>query len=77
MHFNGTKWTAFAAPLINGELTADLQGVVDISSTEAWAVGNVNLWGASGPDHRKWDGTSGACFRIPRSCRILKGIFSP
>ena len=43
MHYNGAKWTAFAAPLINGELTADLQGVVDISPTEAWAVGNVTF----------------------------------
>ena len=26
IHFDGTKWTAFPAPLINGDLTADLQG---------------------------------------------------
>src|ERR1700693_2593180 len=38
MHFNGSKWTAFPAPLINGENSAFLQGVVDISPTEAWAV---------------------------------------
>src|SRR3984893_19519505 len=40
IHFDGTKWTAFQAPFINGENTAFLQGVVDISPTLSWAVGN-------------------------------------
>ena len=65
MHYNGAKWTAFAAPLINGELTADLQGVVDISSTEAWAVGNVTLGANPGQIIEKWDGTKWSLFPNP------------
>src|SRR6202166_4794398 len=41
IHFDGTTWTAFPAPMIDGENTAFLQGVVDISPTLAWAAGNV------------------------------------
>src|SRR6202035_3889727 len=65
MHFNGTKWTAFPAPLINGELTADLQGVVDISPTEAWAVGNVTLGSNPGQIIEKWNGTEWNLFPNP------------
>jgi hypothetical protein len=65
MHFDGTKWTAFAAPLINGELTADLQGVVDISSTEAWAIGNVTLGANPGQIIEKWNGTKWSLFPNP------------
>lgn len=43
IHFDGTKWTAFNAPLILGDNTSNLNGVVDISPTEAWAVGIINI----------------------------------
>src|SRR5215471_20956575 len=43
MHFDGTKWTAFPAPMIHGDNTSFLGGVADISPTEAWAVGTVNI----------------------------------
>ncbi|MFZ0506345.1 MAG: hypothetical protein WAM44_21645, partial [Chthoniobacterales bacterium] len=36
IHFDGTKWTAFPAPMINGDNGAFLQGVVAISPTLAW-----------------------------------------
>lgn len=65
MHFNGTKWTAFQAPLINGELTADLQGVVDISTTEAWAVGNVTEGANPGQIIERWNGTKWTLFPNP------------
>jgi hypothetical protein len=65
MHFNGTKWTAFPAPLINGELTADLQGVVDISPTEAWAVGNVTFGATLGQIIERWNGTKWSLFPNP------------
>src|SRR3984893_16943797 len=57
IHFDGTKWTAFQAPLINGQLTADLQGVVDISPTLAWRVGNITLGTNAGQIIEQWNGT--------------------
>jgi hypothetical protein len=77
IHFDGTKWTAFPAPLINGQLTADLQGVVDISPTLAWAVGNVTLGANPGQIIERWNGTSGACSQTLRSRRTLRRISSP
>ncbi len=65
IHFDGTKWTAFPAPLINGDLTADLQGVVDISPTQAWAVGNVILGANLGQIIERWDGTKWSLFPNP------------
>jgi len=65
MHFNGTKWTAFAAPLITGELTADLQAVVDISPTETWAVGNVTFGANLGQIIERWNGTKWSLFPNP------------
>jgi hypothetical protein len=65
MHFNGTKWTAFPAPLITGNLTADLQGVVDISPTEAWAVGNVIEGANLGQIIEQWNGTKWSLFPNP------------
>jgi hypothetical protein len=43
MHFNGQKWEAFSAPDINGSGVNELQSVVDISPSNVWAVGYVNL----------------------------------
>jgi hypothetical protein len=42
IHFDGTKWTPFPAPMIQGNNTSFLGGVVDISPTLAWAAGSVN-----------------------------------
>jgi len=65
IHFDGTKWTAFPAPLVNGQLTADLQGVVDISPTLAWAVGNVTLGANPGQIIERWNGTKWSLFPNP------------
>jgi len=65
MHFNGTKWTAFPAPLIRGDLTANLQGVVNISPTLAWAVGNVTLGANPGQIIERWNGTKWSLFPNP------------
>jgi hypothetical protein len=43
VHFNGTKWTAFAMPLIAGDLTSGLVGVADLAPNNVWAVGDINL----------------------------------
>lgn len=65
IHFDGTKWTAFPAPLINDQLTADLQGVVDISPTQAWAVGNVISEANSGQIIEQWNGAKWSLFPNP------------
>ncbi len=58
IHFDGTQWTAFNAPLITGDNTSNLNGVVDISPTEAWAVGVTNINVANpGQVIEQWNGT--------------------
>jgi hypothetical protein len=66
IHFDGTKWTTFPVPMINGDNTSLLGGVADISPTEAWAVGGVNLGlGNSGQVIEHWDGTAWSVFPGP------------
>jgi hypothetical protein len=67
IHFDGTKWTAFQAPFINGENTAFLQGVVALSPTSAWAVGNQNNNGGSLFQQviEQWDGKEWRVFPNP------------
>ena len=65
MHFNGSKWTAFPAPLITGDLTADLQGVADISPTQVWAVGNVLSGANPGQIIEQWNGKQWSLFPNP------------
>jgi len=43
IHYNGQKWIAFPAPMIEGDNTSFLGGVVDISPDLAWAAGTVNI----------------------------------
>lgn len=59
IHFDGTQWTAYAAPMINGDNTSYLDGVVDISPTDAWAAGIVGI-GTAAPDQviEHWNGTA-------------------
>jgi hypothetical protein len=68
IHFDGAKWTAFQAPLINGENTAFLQGVADISPTLAWAVGNSSDGGRSPFQQviEQWDGKEWSLFPNPK-----------
>jgi len=67
IHFDGTKWTAFPAPMIQGNNLSFLGGVADISPTEAWAVGTVNI-GLAHPGQviERWDGTKWSVFPGPR-----------
>jgi hypothetical protein len=65
IHFDGTKWTAFPAPMIGQDLNA-LQGVVDISPTLAWAVGNVSVnFGSPTQVIEQWNGTQWSIFPGP------------
>jgi hypothetical protein len=66
IHFDGAKWTAFHAPMINGDNTSFLGGVADISPTEAWAVGTVGIGlGSPGQVIERWDGTQWKVFPGP------------
>jgi hypothetical protein len=66
VHFDGTKWTSFAAPMINGDNTSFLGGVVDISPTLAWAGGTVGIGtGNSGQVIEQWNGTAWSVFPGP------------
>jgi hypothetical protein len=47
IHFDGTTWTAFSAPMIKGDNNSFLQGVVDISPTLAWEHWNGTAWTAT------------------------------
>jgi len=43
VHFDGTKWTGYALPLIEGDLTSGITGVADLAPNNVWSVGNVNI----------------------------------
>jgi len=63
IHYDGSAWTAFPAPQIDGEAGASagnqLTGVADISPDNVWAVGNLNV-DADNPNQliEHYDGTS-------------------
>ena len=58
IHYDGTTWTAFEPATGSGDTFSDLEGVVDISPTLAWAAGNVTTSaGLPGQVIEKWDGT--------------------
>jgi hypothetical protein len=66
IHYDGTKWTAFPAPMIKGDNTSFLGGVVDISPTLAWAGGTVGIGEANpGQVLLQWDGTEWSVFPGP------------
>jgi hypothetical protein len=66
IHYDGTKWTAFPAPMINGDNTSFLGGVVDISPTLAWAGGTVGIGEANpGQVIEQWNGTAWSVFPGP------------
>jgi hypothetical protein len=59
-HWNGTTWTAAKVPMPVGAAQAVFQGVDELSSTDAWAVGKTQ--NSTAGDERTliehWDGTS-------------------
>jgi hypothetical protein len=66
IHFDGTKWTAFPAPMIKGDNYSFLQGVVDISPNLAWAAGNVTDGAHPGQVIERWNGTKWSLFPGPK-----------
>ena len=66
IHYDGTTWTAFHAPMINGDNTSFLGGVVDISPTLAWAGGTVGIGEANpGQVLLQWNGTEWSVYPGP------------
>ncbi len=68
IHFDGTEWTAFRAPGMPGLGTSWLRGVVDISPTEAWAAGVVNIDTENKTPNQvieRWNGTEWSIFPGP------------
>ena len=66
IHFDGTTWTAFPAPMIKGDNNSFLQGVVAISPTLAWASGNVTDGAHPGQVIEQWNGTKWSLFPGPK-----------
>src|ERR1700747_1334132 len=66
IHFDGTTWTAFPAPMIKGDNNSFLQGVVAISPTLAWAAGNVTGGAHPGQVIEQWNGTNWSLFPGPK-----------
>ena len=66
IHFDGTTWTAFSAPMIRGDNNSFLQGVVAISPTLAWAAGNVTDRAHPGQVIEQWNGTRWSLFPGPK-----------
>lgn len=58
-HWNGTAWSVNSSLVVTG-YTAELTGVVDLSPTNAWAVGQAN---SSLLEH--WNGTTWSQVTIP------------
>lgn len=66
IHFDGTTWTAFPAPMIKGDNNSFLQGVVALSPTLAWAAGNVTDGAHPGQVIEQWNGTKWSPFPGPK-----------
>jgi len=80
IHFDGTEWSVVPAPGIGGNnLSSNLLGVVDISPSLAWAVGNLAQPGDQ-PQQviEQWNGTEWSIFPGPKfppnSQAILQSI---
>ncbi len=59
-HWNGTAWSVDSAAAVTG-YAARLSSVVDLSPTNAWAVGE----GATGPLLEQWNGTTWSPVSLP------------
>jgi len=66
IHFDGTQWTAYPTPMINGDNTSYLDGVVDVSPSEAWAGGIVGIATAT-PNQviEHWNGAAWSVYPGP------------
>jgi hypothetical protein len=67
IHFDAKKWTAFSAPLITGDNTSRLGGVVDFAPNNVWTVGFINS-GQPNPNQviEHFDGKKWSIFKGPQ-----------
>src|SRR5438132_2831712 len=79
VHFDGLTWTAFALPLIAGDLTSGITGVADLAPNNVWSVGNINI-GEQNPnqiiehfDGTRWSVSPGPSFQ-PSDQPHLEGL---
>jgi hypothetical protein len=66
IHFDGTTWTAFPAPMIKGDNNSFLQGVVALSPSLAWAAGNLTDGAHQGQVIEQWNGAKWSLFPGPK-----------
>ncbi len=79
VHFDGSAWSAFALPLIAGDLTSGITGIADLALNNVWAVGNINI-GEANPhqviehfDGSQWSVATGPQFQ-PTDQPMLEGL---
>jgi hypothetical protein len=60
-HWNGSAWSVDTADAISGNTSVELTAVLDLSATNAYAVGNAD----SGPMIEHWNGTSWSPVTLP------------
>jgi hypothetical protein len=66
IHYDGAEWTAVPVPMINGDNTSFLGGVVDLSPTLAWAAGTVGIGlGDTNQVLEQWNGTEWSVYPNP------------
>ncbi len=54
--WNGTSWSVMSTPNVEGATANELEKISCVSSSDCWAVGNVNKSGPALAEH--WNGTS-------------------
>jgi hypothetical protein len=79
IHFNGSSWAAVSVPLIHGDNTSRLGGVVDLAPDNVWAIGLINIGLGNGNqviehfDGTKWSVAPGPTF-LPNDQPSLEAI---
>jgi hypothetical protein len=75
IHFDGTSWTGYALPGIDGVIGAQLKGVAVLSPTNAWGVGSFLTNGPTTGNLQHWDGSAWSAVPNPANAgTILESI---
>lgn len=65
IHYDGTGWTGYTLPGIDGVIGQQMKAVAVISPTNAWAVGSYRASNTANGDILHWDGTQWSGFANP------------